>query len=91
MRKREHIVRKENAVFRCSCQSLGHVNSRVRISTSRRFWSQFEKETHMQTIDSMGKLREIKGYVRLTLDKLPGIKSDLERQMISSMTGTLKH
>ena len=27
----------------------------------------------------MGKLREIKGYVRVTLDKLPGIRTDLVR------------
>ena len=27
----------------------------------------------------MGKLKEIKGYVRLTLDKLPSIKSNLVR------------
>ena len=35
--------------------------------------------THVQALDTMGKLREIKGYVRLTLDKLPNIKSDLVR------------
>ena len=33
--------------------------------------------THMQVLDTMGKLREIKDYVRLTLDRLPGIKSNL--------------
>ena len=27
----------------------------------------------------MNKLRDIKGYVRLTLDKLPGIRADLVR------------
>ena len=36
--------------------------------------------THVQALDTMGKLKEIKGYVRLTLDKLPGIKSDLVRK-----------
>lgn len=30
-------------------------------------------------LDTMNKLREINGYVRLTLDKLPGIKGDLVR------------
>ena len=35
--------------------------------------------THVEALDTMGKLREIKGYVRLTLDKLPNIKSDLVR------------
>ena len=35
--------------------------------------------THVQALDTMGKLKEIKGYVRLTLDKLPGIKYDLVR------------
>lgn len=33
--------------------------------------------THMQVLDTMGKLREIKDYVRLTLDRLPDIKSNL--------------
>ena len=35
--------------------------------------------THVQALDTMGKLKEIKAYVRLTLDKLPGIKYDLVR------------
>ena len=35
--------------------------------------------THVQALDTMSKLKEIKGYVRLTLDKLPSIKSDLVR------------
>ena len=32
--------------------------------------------THVQALDTGGKLKEIKGYVRLTLGKLPSIKSD---------------
>ena len=32
--------------------------------------------THVQALDTVGKLKEIKGYVRLTLGKLPSIKSD---------------
>jgi len=35
--------------------------------------------TNVQTLDTMGKLDEIKGYVRMTLDKLPDIRSDLVR------------
>lgn len=32
--------------------------------------------TNIQTLESMGKEKEIRGYVRLTLDKLPGIRAD---------------
>ena len=35
--------------------------------------------TNVQALHTMGKLKEIKGYVRLTLDKLPSIKFDLVR------------
>ena len=35
--------------------------------------------TNIQTLESMGKENEIRGYVRLTLDKLPGIRADLVR------------
>ena len=35
--------------------------------------------THAQALDTMGKLKEIKGYVRLTLDKLSTIRADLVR------------
>ena len=35
--------------------------------------------TNIQTLESMGKEKDIRGYVRLTLDKLPGIRSDLVR------------
>lgn len=35
--------------------------------------------TNIQTLESMGKEKEIRGYVRLTLDKLPGIRADLVR------------
>ena len=35
--------------------------------------------TNIQTLESMGKKKDIRGYVRLTLDKLPGIRSDLVR------------
>ena len=33
----------------------------------------------VQALDTMHKLRYIKGYVRLTLDKLLGIRADLVR------------
>ena len=35
--------------------------------------------TNIQTLESMGKEKDIRGYVRLTLDKLPGIRADLVR------------
>ena len=35
--------------------------------------------TSIQTLETMGKLREMNGYVRMTLDKLPGIRADLVR------------
>ena len=31
----------------------------------------------VQALDTMNKLKEINGYARLTLDKLPGIRADL--------------
>ena len=33
----------------------------------------------MQSLDTMGKLKETNGYVRYTLEKLPGIRADLFR------------
>ena len=33
--------------------------------------------THFQSLDTMGKLKKITGYVRLTLDKLPTIRAGL--------------
>ena len=35
--------------------------------------------THVQALETMGKLSEVNGYVRLTLDKVPGIRADLVR------------
>lgn len=35
--------------------------------------------TNIQALDTMGKIKEINGYVRVTLDKLPGIRADLVR------------
>jgi hypothetical protein len=32
-----------------------------------------------QTLETMGKLKEVKGFIRSTLDKLPGIRADLVR------------
>ena len=40
----------------------------------------YEKlSSNIQALDTTGKLREINGYVRVTLDKLPGIIADLVR------------
>ena len=33
--------------------------------------------TNVQALDTMGRIKEINGYVRVTLDKLPGIRADL--------------
>lgn len=38
---------------------------------------------HVQVLETMGKLKEISGYARLTLDKLPGIRADLVRLQVS--------
>ena len=35
--------------------------------------------TSVQSLDTIGKLKEINGYVRSTIDKLPGIRADLVR------------
>ena len=35
--------------------------------------------TGVQSLDTVGKLKEINGYVRITIDKLPGIRADLVR------------
>ena len=35
--------------------------------------------SHIQSLETLGKLKEINGYVRSTLDKLPGIRADLVR------------
>ena len=36
-------------------------------------------EGSVQALETMGKLKEINGYVKLTLDKLRGIRTDLVR------------
>ena len=36
-----------------------------------------QKFQDVQTLDTRNKLRDIKGYTRLTLGKLPGIRADL--------------
>ena len=35
--------------------------------------------SNIQTLESMGKDKDIRGYVRLTLDKLPCLRADLVR------------
>ena len=40
----------------------------------------YEKLTsHVQVLETMGKIKEIHGFARTTLDKLPGIRADLVR------------
>ena len=34
---------------------------------------------NVQLLETMGKLLEVNGYVRMTIDKLPGIRGDLVR------------
>ena len=34
---------------------------------------------NLQALETMGKIREVNGYVRMTLDKLEGIRGDLVR------------
>ena len=33
--------------------------------------------SNVQALETLGKLREISGYVRMTIDKLEGIRGDL--------------
>ena len=35
--------------------------------------------THVQALETLGKVKSINGYVRLLLDRLPGVRSDLVR------------
>ena len=35
--------------------------------------------THILVLETMSKLKEIRGFARTTLDKLPGIRADLVR------------
>ena len=35
--------------------------------------------SNVQALETLGKLREISGYVRMTIDKLEGIRGDLVR------------
>ena len=35
--------------------------------------------THVQALETLGKVKSIKGYVRLLLDRLPGVRFDLVR------------
>ena len=44
--------------------------------------------TGVQSLDTVGKLKEINGYVRITVDKLPGIRADLVR-IVTGTIGTL--
>ena len=49
-------------------------------SCNRNRIQEFYEKLSVQALDTMKKLKDIiKGYVRLTLDKLPGIRTDLVR------------
>ena len=53
---------------------------RITGSSPRKVWEFYETLiTNIQPLETMGKLKEINGYVRMTLDKLSGIRSDLIR------------
>ena len=52
----------------------------IRNSHPNRIHDFYEKLViNVQALDTMNKLKKINGYVRLTLDKLPGIPADLVR------------
>eukprot|EP00795_Rhopilema_esculentum_P000485 gene485-10161_t len=65
-----------------------------------RFWNQFETEVDKQNLDpllpsvqaleSLGRLKSISGYTRLTLDKLEGIRADLTRATWNNTTISVK-
>jgi len=41
---------------------------------------------NVQSLETMGKLREVNRYVQMTIDKLPGIRGDLvRRQFLARM------
>ena len=51
------------------------------LSANSRKVKEFYKQLHfnVQTLDTLGRLADVKGNVRCTLDKLKGIKADLVR------------
>ena len=52
----------------------------------------FEKlVTHVQAVETMGKLKTINGYVWLLLDRLHGIRSDLVRDDVNLTNWELPH
>ena len=48
-------------------------------TTINDFYKKLVTGTNVQTLVSMGKEKDIKGYLRFTLDKLLGIRADLLR------------
>ena len=69
---------KDSEVANAHIQSL--ISLPTITSSNQKIKEFYEKlVTHVQALGTVGKLKEIKGYVRLTLDKLPSIKSDLVR------------
>lgn len=52
--------------------------STITLSSVGKIHDYYEKlVTHSQSLDTMSKLKEITGYVRLALDKLPTIRAEL--------------
>ena len=52
----------------------------INLSSPAKIHDFYEKlVTHIQATETMGKLRTINGYVRLLLDRLCGIRSELVR------------
>ena len=56
--------------------SLPHINS---VNLYKVYEFNEKLRGSVQALKTMGKLKEINGYVRLTFDKLQGIKADLVR------------
>jgi len=59
-----------------SIMSLPHISSS---SPYKIHEFSLKLQSSVQALETMGKLREINGYVRLTIDKLQGIRADLVR------------
>ena len=65
--------------------SFSHINN----SNPYKIYEFSEKLlSSVQALEAMGKLKEINGYVRLTLDKLHGIRADLVRTDDDWQTGS---
>ena len=71
--------RKPSEVTKAHIQSIIALPT-VQGSQSARIYNFYEKlATNVQALDTMREIKEINGYVQVTLDKLPGIRDDLVR------------